>query len=69
MSEPYRASEFLADFTAAIQAVRTVPDLEARWRFYQTAALEHGVRNMCVDICRLRKLELSQPGDGGGAAA
>jgi hypothetical protein len=49
--------------------VRTVPDLEARWRFYQTAALEHGVRNMCVDICRLRKLELSQPGDGGGAAA
>ena len=69
MSEPYRATEFIADFSAAICKVSSLPALEKTGEFYRESILRHGVRSLCAEIYSRRKLELSQPGDGGGEAA
>lgn len=69
MSETYGASEFIADFSAAVHATKSVPDLETCWKGFAPSITRHGVRVLCADICKVRKVELSQPGDGGGSAA
>ena len=69
MTEPYRATEFIAEFASAICDVRSLEALESKAKFYRQSILRHGVRGLCAEIYSRRKLELSQLGDGGGAAA
>ncbi|MGX1096552.1 hypothetical protein [Amorphus sp. MBR-141] len=69
MIEAYRASEMIADFAAAVRDAKTMDRLDAVGRDNSASILRHGVRSLCAEIYSRRKLELSQPGDGGGEAA